>query len=363
MRKHSLILLAVLFLHSASSADKYAGEFMYVGAGARALAMGGAFSAVADDITAAYWNPAGLSSVRTRSAAFMHSERFGGLITYDYLAYSQEYGGDVYAASLFRTDAGNIADTSDLQWYDTGSDGVFGEDGTGEPGDSGNDDYHPDTNPSGTEGNGQWDPGEELIYDEGRITWSSASDNALYLSWGRALNDDLAIGATSKVVYRKLMDYSAWGVGFDAGMKWNPTEAFSMGINLQDIFGTYMFWDSGVTESVTPTAKIGASFTWPVPRFGSVITFAADGDFRFEGRVFSAQYSIPEADISLDTHLGAEIRIRDTVGLRIGSNEGNMTAGMGFTMGISGHPVSLDYAWLSHDQLENTHRVSAGVGF
>ncbi len=86
--------------------------------------MGGAFSAVADDITAAYWNPAGLASVRTRSAAFMHSERFGGLITYDYLAYSQEYAGDVYAASLFRTDAGNIADTSDLQWYDTGSDGV-----------------------------------------------------------------------------------------------------------------------------------------------------------------------------------------------------------------------------------------------
>ncbi len=40
MRKHSLILLAVLFLYSASSADKYAGEFMYVGAGARAWPWG-----------------------------------------------------------------------------------------------------------------------------------------------------------------------------------------------------------------------------------------------------------------------------------------------------------------------------------
>lgn len=357
-------LLAVLLVFSFSSrADKYAGEFLYIGAGARALAMGSAFAAVSNDITAAYWNPAGLPSLEGRSAAFMHSERFGGLITYDYLAYTQEYAGDMYAASLFRTDAGKIADTTDLQWYDTGSDGVFGVDGSGEPGDSGNDDYDPESNPSGTEGNGQWDPGEELIYDEGRITWSSASDNALYLSWGRRLSDNLSVGASSKIIYRKLMDYSAWGVGLDAALMWNPTEAFALGLNLQDVFGTWMFWNSGTTESVSPTAKLGASFTWPVSRFHSVLTFAADGDFRFEGREFAAQYSIPEAGVSLDTHLGAELLIKDTVGLRIGSSEGNMTAGLGIELEISGLDVSLDYAWLSHDDLDNTHRVSAGVGF
>jgi len=361
VKKTTAVLLAAMAVPAL--ADKYAGEFMYIGAGARALAMGGAFAAVADDISAAYWNPAGLPSADRRSAAFMHSERFGGLISYDYLAYSQEYAGDVYAASFFRTDAGKIADTSDLQWYDTGSDGVFGEDGTGEPGDSGNDDFDPSTNPDGTEGNGEWDPGEELIYDEGRITWDSASDNALYLSWGRELSDQLSVGATSKIIYRKLMTYSAWGVGLDAGVKWSPTESFAVGLNLQDAFGTWMFWDSGVTESVSPTAKLGASFTWPVSRFHSVITFAADGDFRFEGREYAAQYSIPGAGISLDTHLGAELMIKNTVGIRLGSSEGNMTAGLGFTVPISGYPVSLDYAWLSHDQLDNTHRISAGVGF
>lgn len=363
MLKFLPVFLAVVMLSVSANADKYAGEFMYIGAGARALAMGSAFAAVSNDITAAYWNPAGLATTRNRSASFMHSERFGGLISYDYLAYSQEYAGDVYAASLFRTDAGKIADTSDLQWYDTGSDGVFGEDGAGEPGDSGSDDYDPGTNPAGTEGNGVWDPGEEVIYDEGRITWSSASDNALYLSWGRSLSENLSLGATSKIIYRKLMDYSAWGVGLDAGLKWNPTGSFALGINLQDVFGTWIFWDSGVSESVSPTAKIGASFTWPVSRFHSVLTFAADGDFRFEGREYAAQYSIPEAGLSLDTHVGAELLVKDIVGIRIGSNEGNMTAGLGFTVGISGHPVSLDYAWLSHDELENTHRVSAGVGF
>lgn len=352
-----------LFFSVEACADKYAGEFLYIGAGARALAMGSAFAAVSDDISAAYWNPAGLVSARGRMAAFMHSERFGGLISYDYLAYSQEYSGDVFAASLFRTDAGDIANTSDLQWYDSGSDGVFGEDGTGEPGDSGNDDWDQNSNPSGTEGNNQWDPGEELIYDEGRITWDSVSDNALYLSWGRSLGDNLSVGASSKIIYRKLMDYSAWGIGVDAAVKWNPTEAFALGLNMQDVFGTWMFWNSGVSESVSPTAKLGASFTWPVSRFHSVITFSADGDFRFEGREYAAQYSIPEAGVSIDTHVGTELLIKDTVGLRIGSSQGNMTAGLGLAISISGHPVSLDYAWLSHDELESTHRVSAGVGF
>ena len=95
MRKTLLSFALIGVLAFSASADKYAGEFMYVGAGARALALGSAFSAVADDITAGYWNPAGLVQNRSKSVAFMHSERFGGLISYDYLAYSQEYNGDV----------------------------------------------------------------------------------------------------------------------------------------------------------------------------------------------------------------------------------------------------------------------------
>ncbi|MCP4646499.1 MAG: hypothetical protein GY852_02035, partial [bacterium] len=154
----------------------------------------------------------------------------------------------------------------------------------------------------------------------------------------------------------------AWGIGFDAAVRWNATDAFSLGLNLQDVFGTYMFWDTGVNESVSPTAKLGASFVWPVSRFRSVITFSTDGDFRFEGREFAAQYSFPGTGVSLDTHMGAELLIKNTVGLRIGSNEGNMTAGMGFTVSFSGHPVSLDYAWLTHDQLDSTHRISVNVG-
>lgn len=361
MREKLIVASSILVLAGLARADKYAGEFMYIGAGARALAMGGTFTALADDATAGYWNPAGLVHLNGRQAQLMHSERFGGLISYDYLSYAGPMGGSSVGASLFRTDAGDVANTTQLDFYDTGSDGVFGEDGTGEPGDAGNDDYDPETNPEGTEGNGQWDPGEELIYDEGRITYQSCVDWALYLSWSRNFLENFSAGSSVKLIRRGIMDHSAWGMGLDLGAQWRPSEVLSTGITLQDVFGTYLFYDNGHSETVTPTVKLGLATTWPIRRFGSSVTFTMDGDFRFEGRRATSQYHV--GGMSLDTHLGLEILIKDTVGLRLGSSEGSMTAGLGLTIGLMGHPVSVDYAFLGHQELDNTHRVSLGVGF
>lgn len=356
-----IVIAIVMVAVSVSSGAKYAGEFLSIGAGARGLGMGSAFCAVSNDASAGYWNPAGLYLLENQEAQFMHSERFGGIVSYDYLGYGRSDGTTGLGASIFRTGVGNIANTNNLQYYDTGSDGVFGVDGTGEPGDAGNDDYDETSNPDGTEGNGEWDPGEEIIYDEGRISYGSGVDWALYLSWSRRLNSVFSVGASAKVIRRGLMDHSAFGLGLDIGARYQPAEAFTIGLNLQDISGTHLFWDTGSNESVLPTVKLGMAVKWPLNRFATVATIAADGDFRFEGREYSAQYHF--SGVSLDTHFGAEFLIKDLVGLRIGSSEGAMTAGLGLRFSLMRYPVSLDYAYLSHQELDATHRVSLGAGF
>lgn len=50
--------------------------FLGIDIGARAVAMGGSFVAMADDITAIYWNPAGLARLQKGELAVIHTEWF-----------------------------------------------------------------------------------------------------------------------------------------------------------------------------------------------------------------------------------------------------------------------------------------------
>ncbi|MCK9997375.1 MAG: UPF0164 family protein, partial [Candidatus Krumholzibacteria bacterium] len=79
-----------------AAATKYAGSFMENGGGARALGMGGAFTAVADDPSTTFWNPAGLATLPDRELLLMHSERFGDLIDRDFIAYTQPVGWSLF---------------------------------------------------------------------------------------------------------------------------------------------------------------------------------------------------------------------------------------------------------------------------
>jgi hypothetical protein len=56
----------------AQAVDKFAAEFLKVGVGARAMGMGGAFVALANDATASYWNPAGLAQLREAEFSLVH---------------------------------------------------------------------------------------------------------------------------------------------------------------------------------------------------------------------------------------------------------------------------------------------------
>jgi opacity protein-like surface antigen len=81
MNKIIFLLIAALILLSGSSlgqSDRLtktgttAAQFLKIGVGPRAIGMGGAFTAVADDINSMYWNPAGMAKIYSREANFNH---------------------------------------------------------------------------------------------------------------------------------------------------------------------------------------------------------------------------------------------------------------------------------------------------
>ena len=59
---------------------KYSNEFLSLGIGARAYGMGGAVVSSVNDVTAGYWNPAGLVEIKDNiQLSFMHNEQFAGI--------------------------------------------------------------------------------------------------------------------------------------------------------------------------------------------------------------------------------------------------------------------------------------------
>lgn len=73
MAKYPIIAVAVLLL----LAQGAGANFVNVETGARAMGMGGAFVAVADDVTALYWNPAGLATIEGFEVFGMRTDVYG----------------------------------------------------------------------------------------------------------------------------------------------------------------------------------------------------------------------------------------------------------------------------------------------
>ncbi len=68
-----------------------AAQFLKIGVGSRALGMGGAYVATANDISAIYWNPAGLALINDREASFNHIDWLMD-VKYDYAAFGINFG-------------------------------------------------------------------------------------------------------------------------------------------------------------------------------------------------------------------------------------------------------------------------------
>ncbi|MBN1560964.1 PorV/PorQ family protein [candidate division KSB1 bacterium] len=330
-RNVAAVFLLVAFCSSsplfAAEMAKYAGEFMSTGVGARALGMGGAYVAAGGDVTYGYWNPAGLSQMNFPELAAMHSERFAGVVNYDYLAFSLPFRQkETIALSAIRLGVDDIP-ISAIPRSDLQVDAPYVD-----------------------------QDGAVRVNRPYVDRYVSDAEYAFYFSYARTYNSAFAFGANAKFVRKGVGDNSAWGIGFDVGAIWNPWRQLMVGMNIQDITTTLLAWDTGRKELIAPTAKPGVAYPFRLPFLHSRLLLASDVDIRFEGRRQAAQAHI--GAVSFDFRLGGEISFYEIIALRLGRDDlGNFTAGAGLILSR----LNIDYAFSQHTELEDTHRISLRI--
>jgi tetratricopeptide (TPR) repeat protein len=97
----AVVLMGQTLPARATSSGGQADEFLSYGVGARSLGMGGAFVAVADDSSANYWNPAGLSQITRKEVSLMQATLFADT-AYDYYSFvmPSKKGGSAWGLSM-----------------------------------------------------------------------------------------------------------------------------------------------------------------------------------------------------------------------------------------------------------------------
>ena len=344
---HLLILILSLILaKTAVAADEgaHAAEFLSHGVGARALGMGSAFVAIADDATATYWNPAGLTKVKKHSFSAMYSDTFStgdgswlsrGLVTYNFLNYVYQIE-DIGSVGLSWIRLG-IDDIPRTTFIDINNNGLLGD--------------FQDKN-----GNDIKEEGEPYIDKPEIAEYFSNTDNALLISYARQVHPMAAVGGNLKLLNQSIFQNSGSGFGIDIGLIVEPYKGLRVGAMLLDATGTQIRWDTPDTPTFTRPRRfrLGTAYHFTVSRFG-------------KGAI-GADIETDQADLEvgggggLVPRVGAEYWLFNTVALRGGWNGHGLSAGAGLRLGINEMSFFINYAFNTHT-LGGSQRISVSGEF
>lgn len=295
------LAVALLFAALESQAEETA-AFLRLQPGARPMAMGEAFTAVADDLNAMTVNPAGLVLKNERGAAFSHATLFDGA-SLDFAAYSQPLGGADAAlgVSLQRLSYGKL-DGRDASRAQTGS--------------------------------------------------FTAADTAVSLAYARRAAPGTTFGVAGKFLDSKIANTSARGVAADLGATWVPREggATTLGAALLNL-GPGVRRDRA-REDLPTTAALGAAVRPAKP-----LLLSADLRYRPHATASSAsfggEYALVEA-----------FRVRAGYQLRLaGPGTVGGASGLGAGFGLTVSRLTVDYSFSPYGELGNAQRVSLALRF
>jgi len=161
------------------------------------------------------------------------------------------------------------------------------------------------------------------------------------------MGERLDLGLSLKAIYRTIDTFSAYGLGVDLGVRYRLWPGVVLGANFRDITSTPIIWDDA-TDHILPSAVFGLAMTQQVAGGRTTLSFGttAGGDAE-------------DASGARPLNGGFEYEY-GKVSLRAGMQESRQTFGIGVR---PRDQLSIDLAYLQHDELEATYLLSAAVGF
>jgi hypothetical protein len=291
------VLLNPLRLYAQGNAGQ-AGEFLRWGVGSKAFGLGRAFTSVADDASALYWNPAGLSALSKLGGTFMvtHVPMREGA-SFNYLA-----GAIPLRLFFINSDGKNgfVNAIQDLKlgvgvlWHSLGEFDFYNEDGSRASDQSGN------------------TIGQSAIYVS-----ASYPLTRFFKGWSRgalsALRGDLHVGLTTKIVRQDLFGFAGSATSLDLGLKYSHhSGVFNLGFSWRDLNQSTISYDSNIVgDQIPATGILGFSLK---PQIGFMHGFMLSFDYglikpkaRDRDFMFGVEYDLAKvnAQLPIKLRLGA----------------------------------------------------------
>ena len=274
-------------------------QLLKISVGAKAVGMGESYVAAADDVYAAYWNPAGLSHVETSQLGFMHNEWFED-IRYEFLGYVQPIGDlGTLAGSVSYVSMGELDKTDE-----TGKD--IGQ-------------FHP-------------------------------YDILLGLSFGKRLSDAISMGINAKFLREKIDVEKAQAFAVDfGGLYFVPKSSLILGVNIQHVGTKMKFVEESFSLPVN--VKLGAAYRL----IDGALTFAVDVNRPADNN--------PNVGLGAEYKIMGIMNLRAGYRYIAGGNPLGTAAGLRSGIGVEIRDYKIDYAFVPYGELGQAHRVSLVASF
>jgi hypothetical protein len=306
-------------------------QFLKIGVGARAMGMGGAFAGVSDDISALYWNPAGIASLKGVNIGFEYNSWFADM-KHSFLGLSFPVSDDYkIGLSVDMLDAGSIEITT-------------------------------------------------LTSPEGTGSSYSVSDIAVGGTIAGRLTEQFSFGITLKYIQNTIFDLNATTLAIDAGTLYDlGLDGLKLGLSVTNLGGEAAFEGQSLSVSVDRPGDAASNInSRPLDAQLTNTPYSLPLSFRgglsydfFRGKenqnlVVAADF-IHLSDNPEKFHVGAEYVWNDLLSLRGGYqaryDELGFTVGGGVKFNSESFSGSFDYVYASLGVLGASNRIGVRLKF